>query len=85
MNDFHVAGVLAHLHPEAAAETGTRIASLRGVIIHAATARGKLVLTLEGSDAEVAERLHDIQRLPGVVSAVLVSQHFEGIEEEKHD
>ena len=80
--DFHVAGVLAQLHPDCAVEAGTSIASLRGVLIHAATAEGKLVLTLEGSDTDVAERLHEIQGTPGVVSAVLVYQHSETIDEE---
>lgn len=75
---FHIAGVLVHALPRRVRALGTRIAKLSGATVHAATADGKLVITLESeSSALILEHLTNIQRMSGVMSAVLVSEHSE--------
>jgi nitrate reductase NapD len=74
---FHVAGVLIHAAPQQASDVAAEIARTPGATVHA-SAGGKLVITLEASDpAHILDALTTIQRLPGVMSAVLVSEHSE--------
>jgi nitrate reductase NapD len=85
---YSVAGVLVHVAESDSAAAATDIAQLPGATVHAC-AGTKLVVTLEGTDpAAILERLTRIQRLPGVMSAALISEHSEPldtIDEELND
>jgi nitrate reductase NapD len=73
-----MAGVLVHALPHRARAVGTRIAKLSGATVHAASPDGKLVVTLESEDcAQILDHLTSIQRMRGVMSAVLVSEQNE--------
>jgi nitrate reductase NapD len=74
-SNFSVAGVLVHAEARVADIVAANINQMPGAIVHASAA-GKLAVTLEADDpAEVLARLSEIQRLPGVMSAALVSEH----------
>lgn len=75
---FHVAGLLVQTRPEAQAAVGAQIARLAGATVHAADASGQLVVTLESEHtSDIAEGLARLQALPGVICAMLVSEHNE--------
>jgi periplasmic nitrate reductase NapD len=70
--DVHISSALAHVRPEAMAEVARTVAALGGVEVHFADA-GKIILTLEAaSSADIADRLAEIGRQPGVLAATLV-------------
>lgn len=89
-SSFHVAGILVLARPRRAKAVGTQIARLAGSKVHAITPEGKLVVTIESEDpAHILECMTQIQRLPAVLSAVLVSEHNDPAaipkEERAHD
>ena len=66
-----------HVVPGHAAAVRARIAEMPGAVVHAEDG-GRLAATLEGPrSGAIAEALNTIQRMTGVVSAVLVSEHSE--------
>jgi nitrate reductase NapD len=85
---FSVAGVLVQAHERAANEIAAALREIPGAIVHACAA-GKLAVTLEAADpASIVEQLTAIQRMPGVLSAALVSEHsapLDTIDEELTD
>jgi nitrate reductase NapD len=85
---FSVAGVLVQAHERAANEIAAALREIPGAIVHAFAA-GKLAVTLEAADpASIVEQLTAIQRMPGVLSAALVSEHsapLDTIDEELTD
>ncbi len=57
------------------------IASIPGAIVHATSASGKLVVTLEASTAsEMLTTITGIQRVVGVLSAALVYQTADSLD-----
>ena len=77
---YHVAGILVHVTPIMEREVRSAIECIRGALVHAHV-DGKIVATLEGPrSADISDALYIIQRMPGVVSAVLVSEHSEPLE-----
>ena len=85
---FSVAGVLVHAHEHAAPGIAAHIALVPGAVVHASSG-GKLAITLEAADpVAIVEQLTTIQRIPGVLSAVLISEHsapLDTIDEELTD
>lgn len=74
--DFHVAGVVVHATPSKVGGVARDIAAISGARVHASSATGKLVVTLEGSATDaILAGLECIRRLHGVVAAALVYQH----------
>ena len=75
-SDFHVAGIVVHAAPIELARVAREIAALPGARVHASSAAGKLIVTLEAEvAADVLARFDEIRRLRGVLSAALVYQH----------
>ena len=76
--EVHVAGLVVHAFPEAAARIADLIGCREGAIVHARSPDGRMVVTLEadGGDA-IAAAVVDIQRIDGVLAASLVYQHSE--------
>jgi nitrate reductase NapD len=76
--DFHVAGVVVHAAPSGVGGVAREIAAIAGARVHASSAAGKLVVTLEGSATDaIMSGLEEIRRLHGVLAAALVYQHAE--------
>jgi len=76
---WHVAGCLIHTRPADTATIRCWLEALPDVQVHG-EANGKLVVTIEGSDAPtVLAQLDAVKRRAGVLSAVLVYQHCEAL------
>jgi len=73
---MNISGIVLRTRPESAAEIRNSVAALPGVEVHAATADGRLVLTLEdagtASAADTFVKLHDIR---GVMSVAMIYQY----------
>jgi nitrate reductase NapD len=79
--EIHIAGIVVHAAPERLVSVQNAINGMPGAEVHAVSAEGKLVVTLEGRrTSEVAGQIDAIHTLPGVYSAALVYQHHEDIE-----
>ena len=79
--ELHIAGIVVHAQPERVHQVAAAIRDLSGAEIHATSADGKLVVTLEAPGArEIAARMDEIQHFDAVLSASLVYQHSESLE-----
>jgi nitrate reductase NapD len=73
--ELHIASLVVHAAPSCVRDVRRAVANLPGAMVHAATASGKLVVTLERpTAADMAESVQTIQRLDGVLVASLVYQ-----------
>lgn len=73
--ELHIASLVVHAAPSRLDSIAEAIAALPGAQVHAASASGKLVVTMEASTAaEITAAIAGIQRLDGVLSATLVYQ-----------
>ena len=76
--EWHIAGVAVHCLPDRLDDVRRAITPMTGAEIHAWSAEGKLVVTLEGPTSRaLAAQLELLQRMDGVLSAALVYQHGE--------
>lgn len=81
VDELHIAGVVVHALPSRVEAVRARIAALPGAEVHGAHPNGKLAVTLEDEgEAAIGARLHAVQQLPGVLSAVVVFQHADTLE-----
>jgi nitrate reductase NapD len=73
---MNISGIVLRARPERLADVERSLAALPGVEVHAATADGRLVVTLEdagtASAADSFVRLHDIS---GVMSVAMIYQY----------
>jgi periplasmic nitrate reductase NapD len=84
--EFHIAGVVVYARIEALEQVTQALAALPGAQVHASSADGKIVLTLEGDrSSSVAEQLHAVQAIRDVVSTALVYQHHEHVDSLNED
>jgi nitrate reductase NapD len=83
MRDFgHVSSAVITVMPAAANAVRARIAALAGIEIHAA-AETRIVITIEGPGSGfVGETLARIALFDGVISACMVFEHVEPLEEQ---
>ena len=73
--ELHITSLVVHVVPGRVAGVDEELQRLPGAEVHARTGQGKLVVTLEaGSAAAMSERVLQIQRMAGVLSAALVYQ-----------
>jgi nitrate reductase NapD len=73
--ELHIASLVVHSTPGRRDGVAAAVAALPGAQVHAASASGKLVVTLEASMADaMAQQVSHIQHLDGVLSAALVYQ-----------
>lgn len=78
---LHMAGLLVQAAKGRADFVSSRIGRLPGAVLHARSPSGKLVVTLESERAaDIHAHLTRIQRMAGVLSAVLVSEHSEPLD-----
>jgi periplasmic nitrate reductase NapD len=75
-NDAHIAGIILHGSSDKIDAIQRAISLIPGARIHAVSAAGKLVLTLQAeSSVEVIEQFQAIHDLPGVYFAAIVFQN----------
>lgn len=73
--ELHIASLVVHAAPRRLDGIAGAVAALPGARVHASSANGKLVVTLEAPTAEeMAQSVSRIQRIDGVLSAALVYQ-----------
>jgi nitrate reductase NapD len=75
---MNICGVLVHANPTKLDTVANSLAGLPGVEIHERASGGRLVVTVEDTDASTAfDTMTAIHRLDGIVAASLVYHHFE--------
>jgi len=79
--ELHIASLVVHAPPSRAGALAPLLADLPGAEVHAVSAQGKVVVTLEAAGAaEMVALVQQIQRMDGVLSAALVYQHADTLE-----
>jgi periplasmic nitrate reductase NapD len=79
-DQFHICSLVVQALPAKVPFVQEAIARLEGAEINAVTLEGRIVVTLEtNSEAEFLMRFAEIDRLPGVVSAMLVFHQVESV------
>jgi len=80
-NETHISSLIVYARPGSDAVVADALGRFAGVEIHAAGAAGKIIITLEcPAAAVVMDTVEQINRIPGVVNAVLVYHHCESSE-----
>ena len=75
---IHVAGLVVMTRPEQLERVRAALSRLPGAEVHAADRRGKLVVTLDApSDGAIADLMHRIPDVPGVLACTLAHHHSE--------
>ncbi len=72
-----ISGILVHTQPERVEPVRQALSSLPGVEVHAATAEGKLVVTVEEDDHEMGRAAMQFHTIEGVLSAAMIYHHCE--------
>jgi periplasmic nitrate reductase NapD len=82
MITINVCGVLIFAHPKYIKAVQQQLETEDGVEVHAVTENGRLVVTIEKEDQQqTGEVLNRFQTLDHVISASMVYQYFDQIEE----
>ncbi|MCK5727302.1 MAG: chaperone NapD [Thiotrichaceae bacterium] len=78
-----ICGVMAQVLPERMAEVEPEMLAIPGLEIHKISDDGKVVITVEsGSYRDTGDRISALQKLKGVLSASMIYQHTETLEDE---
>lgn len=76
--EVHIAGIVVFAHPEHIDAVTANIRAIPSATVHAASADGKIVVTLETeSTMRTLDCMDAIRALPGVADVALVYQHAE--------
>ena len=80
-DELHIASVVVQCAPPRLGALTRELASLPGAVVHATSAEGKAVVTLEAASGDaVTAAVARIQGLDGVLSAALVYQCADTLE-----
>ena len=75
---MNICGILVHAQPTNFDAVRENLLSVNGVEIHGMSDEGRVVITLEEDDENaMADSLHRVQRLEGVISASMIYHHNE--------
>lgn len=75
---MNISGVLVRARPENCEKLKHQLEQVEGVEVHATTDDGKLVVTVEASaDRTAADKVYQLQDMPGVIAASMIYHHFE--------
>jgi nitrate reductase NapD len=75
---MNISGVLVRARPENCEKLKQQLGKIEGVEVHATTDDGKLVVTVEASaDRTAADKVYQLQDMPGVIAASMIYHHFE--------
>ncbi len=81
---MNISSAIVYSHPDQEAALRTQLATLSGVEVHAATADGKWVITIEADNDRAAVDTYEvIERLPGVMSMAMIFQQTESNPEQE--
>jgi nitrate reductase NapD len=73
--ELHIASMVVHCVPSRLEAVAQLLSGLPGAVVHAMTPEGKAVVTLEaGSSGDITMNVARVQRLHGVLSALLAYQ-----------
>ena len=76
MNEMNICGVLIHARPQHTAAVKKILVNMAGVEVHEVTAAGRMIVTIEGNTrAYVADTLHAVNKVEGVLAANMVYQY----------
>jgi len=77
-----IAGVLVHAKSGLQDQVETTLQGMPGVEVHAKTDDDRLIVTIEDlADTAVADSLINLYKVEGVLSAAMIYQHCEEVEE----
>jgi nitrate reductase NapD len=75
---MNISGIVVHASPEKIEKVRAQLEKIAGVEVHASSAEGKMVVTIEKTgDREAADTFEEISRIPGILSTAMVYHHFE--------
>jgi nitrate reductase NapD len=81
LESISICGLMVHVLPEKIPEVKPRILAIAGSEIHAISEQGNLVVTIESDNyKKTADRMTELQRLKGILSAAMIYQHTEEFE-----
>jgi len=79
--ELHISSLVVHSTPKRLPLVEQAIAAIPGAEVHACSAEGKIVVTLEaGTLDEMSRKVADIQHIDGVLSAALVYQCVDSLD-----
>jgi periplasmic nitrate reductase NapD len=79
--EVHISSLVIHATPARLQRVEEEVVLMPGAQVHGRSPSGKLVVTLDaGSADEMLERVNQIQRTEGVLSAALVYQYADTVE-----
>ena len=80
---MNISSLLIHVQPQGAEHVRAQLEQLPGVEVHAVTAEGRLIVTVEkGNDQEMTRAFEQLGAIPGVQAITLVYHHSEPLEDE---
>jgi len=75
---MNICGILVHTQPKNFDAVRERLLSVQGVEVHGMSEEGRVVVTLEEDNEDrMAQSLHEVQRLEGVIAASMIYHHKE--------
>jgi nitrate reductase NapD len=75
---MNISGIVVHASPDKIDKVRTMLEKIAGVEVHAASAEGKMVVTIEKPcDREITDLFDEISKISGVLSTAMVYHHFE--------
>jgi len=81
--EMNIASLLIYVEPQWTTHARVQLEQLPGVEVHAATAEGRLVVTVEkGDDLEMSRAIEQLGAVRGVRATTLVYHHSEPLEDE---
>src|SRR6478736_1600473 len=81
LEELHISSLVVHSTPKRLQQAERVIAAIPGAQVHASSANGKIVVTLEASTLdEMSVKVAGIQHTEGVLSAALVYQCVDSLD-----
>ncbi len=75
---MNISGIVVHASPDKIDKVRAMLEKIDGVEVHAASAEGKMVVTIEKpGDREITDLFDEISKTSGVLSTAMVYHHFE--------
>lgn len=80
---MNISSLLIHAQPERAEQVRVQLEQLPGLEVHALTADGRLIVTLEkGDDQDMTRLIEQLRAISGVLATTLVYHHSETLDDE---
>lgn len=79
---INICGVLIHAIPDQISQVQERLLQFEGVEVHTATDNGRLVITIDHPNRfQMVDTINQLNNVEGVLSAAMVYQHHEQLDE----